>query len=149
MCDEPDWKQHGADLKVPAKPIGGYWTLVVPFVKPDTLVRIEAQSDEWHYTADRACGPDGVAASYISNASCLNTDAPVGALIGKIGGSTADTKGDLFVVGRYCVVKVKTDHEGPLFLTINDARAGFQDNTGEIQVTVSTSDCSKVKTEPE
>ena len=47
-------------------------------------------------------------------------DAPPGALIGRIGGSSAGLKADgAFVVGSSCVVAVPAGSIGPLFLSFN------------------------------
>jgi hypothetical protein len=55
-------------------------------------------------------------------------DVPIGALIGRIGGSTSDQGLDggatpsriLFSVGRFCVIMVPPAPTGALFLGIND-----------------------------
>jgi hypothetical protein len=66
----------------------------------------------------------------------------VGALIGRIGGSTADFKADkdkfvLFGVGKYCVFTgpeaMKT---GCLYLGINDTPAAMAKVQGHLEVTI-------------
>ncbi len=68
---------------------------------------------------------------------CLSQDALVGALIGKLGGSSASVKNsNAFVVGSYCVLEVAETSKGPLYLTINDLPAGMGDNSGKLLVSI-------------
>jgi hypothetical protein len=61
---------------------------------------------------------------------CLLHTAPIGALIGKFGGSTGDARDPKpFIVGRHCIVRVP-DEGGPLYLTINDTPDGMANNVG-------------------
>jgi hypothetical protein len=73
----------------------------------------------------------------IVRARCLLEKGPVGALIGKLGGSTAGSDdGTLFLAGQSCVVKVAQGNGGPLYLTINDEITGLGNNDGTISVEV-------------
>jgi hypothetical protein len=82
------------------------------------------------------CGPDGDIHSPPSSDSLL-PDALLGALIGKIGGSSAAIKNaTAFVVGSHCVLEISDTTKGPLFLTINDTCSGMQDNSGSIHVSI-------------
>ena len=131
------WQQVVENGKVPARPDGGLWTFFDEIVNGPCLIKIEAEG-EWHYAEEpeAKCGPDGQTASYISSSRCANPKGPVGALIGKIGGSTADTGDETsFVVGRFCVHK-HSEGTGALFLTINDVPSGYEDNQGEVTVQV-------------
>ncbi len=69
---------------------------------------------------------------------CLSQDGQVGALIGKIGGSSAAVKNisSAFVVGSFCVLEVAATSAGALFLTINDVPAGMADNSGSLLVSI-------------
>ncbi|HWT05046.1 MAG TPA: hypothetical protein VN224_04770 [Xanthomonadales bacterium] len=74
--------------------------------------------------------------SLIGRARCLCDKAPVGALIGKLGGSTAGAAdGAVFVVGSSCIVKVGDD-DAPLYLTINDEESGMSNNQGSLKVKI-------------
>jgi hypothetical protein len=83
----------------------------------------------------------------IVKAGLLCSSAAYGALIGKIGGSTADlpdsTPGvttpyankKVFAVGTDSIIALPTAADGgPLFLTMNDKPDEFPKHTGEIQV---------------
>lgn len=127
-------------FKVPAKP-GGLWTLIAEYIPENTLLKIAANENAiWSYTTRTAqgCGPDGDLTSHIPPANCLVETAPAGCLVGKIGGSSADDGTETFACGAFIVYLVATDKAGPLYLTINDEKAGYDDNHGEIEVTVST-----------
>lgn len=71
-------------------------------------------------------------------------DLAVGALIGRIGGSTADGAGDqdrtfLFSVGRYCVIQApEMPKVGALYLAVNDTRSNSMLLRGSLKVTVET-----------
>lgn len=133
---QPKWTQVVTDFEVPAKP-QGLWTLAYEWVAADKRVKITAAGD-WKYADEEwaSCGPDGDPRSYLSRDDCIHADGPVGALLGKVGGSTADTKGMPFVAGSHTVVTFKAEEEGSLYLTINDIYSGYQDNSGALTVQV-------------
>jgi hypothetical protein len=127
------------DTIVPAKP-AGLWTLVIGFITGPVLLRFSAPPDIcWSYAddLDARCGPDGDPNSLLDAATCLVPTAPVGALVAKIGGSSAGVSDDgtTFVVGSRCVYRV-TKTSGPLYLTINDARTAMGNNAGQVTVTI-------------
>lgn len=126
-------------VQVPAKPAeGGLWTMVCEYVTGPVLLKFNA-TGSWKFDPDEggACGPDGSFDTHIAPKDCVNKDAPVGALIGKIGNSTANAEGlKVFVVGSFCVLRVSAAESGPLFLTINDVPSGFVDNGGRLDVSV-------------
>ncbi len=113
------------------------WTLAYDELGPVQL-KIEADPDElWSYAAAVQCGPDGDLTSLIARDRCVCAKAPVGALIGKIGGSTAGVDdGRVFPVGSYCVVHL-ADGEGPLYLGINDEITGMANNDRALTVRIS------------
>ena len=58
-------------------------------------------------------------------------------MIGRFGGSNiAADDSDIFLVGTVAVLHIEKT-VGPLYLTINDAAEGFDDNLGEVIVTMS------------
>lgn len=121
---------------VPAQP-EGLWTSVCLYVDGPGLLRIKADPQgQWSYAAGTVddCGPEGDPLAFVSRKDCLSQNAPVGALIGKIGGSSAGI-GDapVFAVGSHCVVRIPDDG-GPLFLTINDTADGMSNNGGTVKV---------------
>jgi hypothetical protein len=62
---------------------------------------------------------------------------PVGALIVKIGGSTAGVAdGVVRVAGSSAVIQIDDKTSGPVFLTINDELTGLSDNSGELRVKI-------------
>lgn len=131
------WRELVKDFAVPAKP-NGFWTLVVEYIAGPKKLKLES-AGQWNYSEKlkSPCGPDGDPHSPTASANCVNPEAPVGSLIGKIGGSTAGTKdGKIFVVGRLCILDLDEATSGPLFLSINDEQTGYPDNGGELKVTV-------------
>ncbi|HEX3466457.1 MAG TPA: hypothetical protein VHS78_20605 [Candidatus Elarobacter sp.] len=112
------------------------WQLALDFVEGGTILKITAEDGKWKYSADGECGPNGDPASLIMRSKCLCAAAPVGALIGKIGGSAAAAAdGTVFAAGALCVIKVPADG-GPLYFSINDEENGMDNNGGSLKVTV-------------
>jgi hypothetical protein len=127
---------HVLRVTVPAKP-AGLWTVAVEYLESWQRLRITAEGS-WD-VGGVTSGPDGSRISAIDRARCLVDKAPAGALIGKLGGSTAGmSDGHLFVVGSSCVLQPTDDtpKSGPLYLTINDTVEGFEDNAGSIEVCI-------------
>jgi len=122
--------------RVPARP-DGLWTLVARDVEGGALLRITASADaRWSYSDTNLaiCNANGDPRALISRARCLHAEAPVGALIGKIGGSTAGAAdGHIFIVGTQCTTTVP-DAGGPLYLTINDEAGGMDNNANEMTI---------------
>jgi hypothetical protein len=66
------------------------------------------------------CVPDGLAGLVLPPDRTVLSDAPPGALIGRIGGSSAGLKADgAFVIGTSCVVPVQAGSIGPLYVSFN------------------------------
>lgn len=131
------WTRLTTGFTVPAKP-RGLWTLVLDYVDaPATLKIVAADDATWSYTPGIWCDADGDLTAMIARARCLLEKGPVGALIGKLGGSTAGSDdGTLFLAGQSCVVNVAQGNGGPLYLTINDEITGLGNNAGTISVEV-------------
>jgi hypothetical protein len=119
--------------KVLAKP-AALWTLVCEYLKGPLKLKIEA-TGSWKYAPTRFCGPDGSRLAGIPS-DALNASAPLGALIGKIGGSPTDKPATSFVVGSYTVIALDEKTEGALFLTMNDRIGHFEDHEQEVTVTI-------------
>jgi hypothetical protein len=135
MADE--WIVLNEGLKVRARP-DGVWTLALEWVKGPALLKFEAGDEEWFYAESDSskARADGHLSSLLAAKSCLLSTAPVGALIGKIGGSSAGvTDGTLFVVGKFSLMEIDRPR-GPIYLTINDELTGFGNNRGEITVKI-------------
>jgi hypothetical protein len=131
-----DWPQV-IEQEVPAQP-AGIWTLIVEYVRGPALVKVEAEDTKWYYSQANSCTADGDLLSLISTQSCILKGAPVGALIGKIGGSTAGVAdGTVFLAGKTCIIELDQSKRGPLYLTINDEVTGMGNNSGELKVRVS------------
>jgi hypothetical protein len=123
------WAELRPDVPVPAKPTG-IWTLAHDFLEGPALLRIDA-TGTWSY-GDEPCGPDGDLRPQASADHAILPAAPLGALLVKIGGSTAGTNdGVVRVVGTTAVLGIG-EKGGPVFLTINDELTGLLDNSGEV-----------------
>ena len=134
-----DWKNIDKEFKfkVPAKPTDGLWTLVRSYINGPTIIRLQA-SGRWTPIAGLpSCGADGLRHWAFCRDMLLTKKAPLGALIGKFGGSNgAADEAEIFLVGAATILSVEKA-VGPLYLTINDAPAHFDDNEGEIEVYIS------------
>jgi len=142
-------------VKVDAKP-PGCWTVILPFVTGPRLLRFSVHDKDdkgagvpmkWRLNSDEECGADGSIKGG-TKTGALVTSAALGALVGKVGGSTADlpdastaaaTGGSgrkLFPVGSYAVVALTSNDSGPLFLTMNDGTEGFATHSGSLWVLI-------------
>lgn len=139
---------------VEAKPTG-LWNLVTNYVTGSRLLRFrwlpqDAQGnplpDKWNPGTNVLCGADG---TWITPAKTglLSGGALYGALIGKIGGSSADVPDTsqpaapygsrrVFAVGSHCVISLGSTEGGPLYLTMNDAPEGFASHSGALTVLI-------------
>jgi hypothetical protein len=140
---QPSWQPLTlVTQQVTAKP-EGLWTKVYDYVEGPIKLKLEA-SGQWTYASGNACGPDGKRAEGLLPDGLVSS-APVGALIGKIGGSSAEkpdtntTQSVVFVVGSYCVITVENAVKGALFLTMNDRVNRFDEHDGGITIMISVS----------
>jgi hypothetical protein len=123
-------------IEIPARPRNGIWTPARGYLAAGSILRIEA-SGAWQPLAGTPCGADGLRHWAYGRDRLLTKNAPIGALIGKVGGGNAyAADADIIVIGSLCVLKLDKS-EGPLYLTINDAQDGFDDNDGFLTVTFS------------
>jgi hypothetical protein len=158
---EPVWREIVTRLNVP-KSKGIIWTVALDYVAPESLLKIQVCGSTvvgGTLFGDGRWLPLGFAAPCTADGDVGDTcrgslpapvpllaSAPVGALIGKIGGSSADITADtgnppsriLFSVGRQCVLLVPQTVVGSLFLGINDAAARLGGVEGSLLVNVST-----------
>jgi hypothetical protein len=123
---QPSWRRiapaAGGHLMVP-EAAGILWTRALDYLIPGKLIRITVISPVPSWRPEGlTCGPDGDPAA--AKADLPVSGAARGALVGRIGGSTADLTSDnrmlLFSVGRVCVLKVPDEKHGGLFLGVND-----------------------------
>ena len=130
-------KEVASDVIIPAKP-AGLWTPTELYVVGPKILKIVAHG-RWKYAPTSVdYGADGDLESLVARSRCLAPEAPVGALIGKIGGSSAGTAdAKPFVVGSTFMATIAADQSGLLFLTINDEFSGMENNSGELRITVS------------
>jgi hypothetical protein len=151
---EPSW-QKLITVKVAARP-EGLWNMVFPYVSGPRLLRITVidndnngaiVSKKWKLENTEECGPDGSLRD--QQQQRLIATAPRGAMVGKVGGSTADlpdtsaaaTGGPyggrkVFASGSCTVVVLSNTDSGPLFLTINDSPDRFCNHAGELWVLI-------------
>ena len=154
---QPIWRKVVERAPVPESS-GTPWTKVLDYVTPGKTMKIEVVIDDkekpckctgkWkpaNFAQD--IGPDGdFDGSASKGGSQLVTTAPLGALIARIGGSTADQAPDpptttpatrlFFSVGRHCVFVAPQAPVGALYLAVNDAAANMGKVTGNLCVDV-------------
>jgi len=150
---EPSWKAVKT-VKVEAKPTG-YWNLVIDYIPGSRLLRFalltkDAQGQPvptfWNPAAGMQAGADGTNFT-TAKSGLLSGGACYGALIGKIGGSSADIPDAsqpttpygskrVFAVGSRCVISLGASDGGPLFLTMNDNPEGFLNHSGALHVQI-------------
>lgn len=144
----PTWKRLVPDslIKVPEQ-AGIAWTPVIDYLTPGRLYMIRVsyidpkEPQTWTPDGGTACTADGDPG--LTRASTpLVAGAPIGALIARVGGSTADAAGDaerslLFAAGRYCVFQApEPPKAGALFLGVNDVPAIAVKLSGNLLVEV-------------
>jgi len=143
---EPNW-QNLTRVAIRANP-DGLWTKVADFVAGPRKLRFTA-TGSWNLAQGRPCGPDGSRAAGSPERAFLPA-APLGALIAKLGGSSADAPPPsapgaaappscsylMFAVGSFCTLEIQAASKGPLFATMNDQLAGFDLHSGEITLVV-------------
>lgn len=105
------------------------WIRILELPEGVTHIDIRAEG-EWvmdqRYFA--SCGPDGLAGIPFPVDRLVIPDCPLGALIGKIGGGSANfgavvaatpAEGKPFVIGSHCIAAVPDKSLGPLFVGFN------------------------------
>src|SRR5437762_1207781 len=123
--------------KVKAKPDGAWTKAAMLWTAPVRLTLSVNEDQRWNYSPADSCSSNGDLQSLIDPARTILAAGPVGALIAKVGGSSAGIKdGTVFLVGQHCAIDTKPDWKGTLYLTINDELTGLGNNSGEIEVTI-------------
>ena len=152
-------------VRIPAKP-AGLWELGVEYVGGSRLLRMQVVGHDekgnktgttWHADKDLESTADGLSNDPTpaqtpekKPEALLNRAARRGALIAKIGGSTADipdggspgtpygTK-KVFAVGSRCIISLASSEGGPLFFTMNDWPECFANHDGVLHVLIEES----------
>jgi hypothetical protein len=154
--DEPDFtplkdennKANDREIEISAGP--PLWTMAVKYIVGPVKLKIEVLDPNavWQFAAGTSCDASG---TMRNDPLAMLPAAPIGALIGKLGGGTADfpappTATDsaqapagvkLFAVGTYAVIEVLKTDSGPLFLAMNDTLTGFATHRGNMKIKVS------------
>ncbi len=138
---QPAWRLIVEKKQIP-DPQNAQWTQVLDYANPTKLLKIVVVNQNGEPDPTKTWQPKGFPAGGCSadgdyenkqspqiTGSPLLVSAPRGALIGRIGGSTADQSVDastnpsriIFAVGRFCVLAVPTAPVGALFLAVNDS----------------------------
>jgi hypothetical protein len=158
---QPAWRLLVEKKQIPG-PKAAQWTNVLDYLTPGKLIKIVVVDQSGSADPDKApkwkpkgfsdsgCTADGDAEKKQNQDGMgdpLLKNAPRGALIGRIGGSTADqtledpipTTGatrTFFAVGRFCVFSVPSTPLGALYLGVNDAADRMCALEGNIYVTI-------------
>lgn len=134
-----NWATKVQNVSVPAHP-QGLWTCVYEYVDGPVLLKIEVKppASQWRYAPGQLTTADGDPTSMLSPKGCLLDKAPIGALLLKVGGSSAGvTDGKTFLVGSFAVIQLDQATRGPIYLSINDEPGGMGNNSGELVVDLS------------
>jgi hypothetical protein len=142
--------------KSSAQPVSSAEVKAPPTSATPTAVRIDDRTDESNSDAENleeqswtplgsnhSCTADGDLTG-LSRRDCLIVPgARLGALICKIGGSTADLTLDssavtVFAIGRFCVFRAPDEPKaGPMFLGANDSPVAAAQIQGSLEVVIS------------
>lgn len=109
------------------------WLVLLEDKMDATHVKIEAEGTlEFTRSVLRTAGLDGYMQSSVPDSQKPLPGCPLGALIGKFGGSSSTCRkaketpdgaapgfDEPFAIGSFCVVQVPTDIEGPLYVGFN------------------------------
>jgi hypothetical protein len=151
------WTSLGL-ITVDANP-PGVWQRVLDYVGGLRLLRLRVVNEDakgaavattWYQGTGDEAGPDGKftsAAGGAAKTGLLLPSALRGALIAKIGGSTADLPDPaapaapygtkrVFAVGSYCVVNLSAAEAGPLYLAMNDSPDSKHEHAGTLHVAI-------------
>jgi hypothetical protein len=129
-----NWTQLGQPFTRFNVTVSDPWMLALEMLQGATHLQITA-TGTWVMMDGlvAACGPNGLAGLPIQPDRLIIADCPLGALIGKFGGSAATlssasatgssapalAEGRAFGIGTYCVTKIPDGFIGPLLLGFN------------------------------
>ena len=153
----PIWRKIVSELPVPEPQ--KQWQLAVQVLTAGKLMMVEVVIDPARQPPEngtwtpegfaRACSADGDFEGTARGATPLAgtplvSSAPLGALIARIGGSTADQTVDtsptpsrvVFSIGRRCIFSVTNSPIGSLFLGVNDDPSRMASVTGRLLVNI-------------
>lgn len=116
-------------IDLAAQDVAAAWTVALEALDPALkYVRFKA-AGKWTAMAGLpTCGPDGLIGQSFPDDRLILTDCSVGALIGRIGGSSATLKGPTtpdggetkpFPIGCETVVKLPDNATGPIYFGFN------------------------------
>jgi len=152
---QPVWRKIASEVVVPEA--GKQWKLALDYLVAGKIMMLEVVIDAargvpgtWTpHGFTGACSPDGdfdgtLRGDEARAGTPLVASAPIGALVARIGGSTADQTLDsgttlpriAFAVGRKCVFSVPTTAAGSLFLGVNDDPSRMALVAGELRVSI-------------
>jgi hypothetical protein len=149
---KPNW-QNITIVKVESGP--GIWQIAEEYIPGSRMLRFKVLNVDaaknsvptvWNPLNGTGCGADGVY-SAPSKANLLCSAAMYGALIGKLGGSSADLPDSsspltpygskrVFTVGTHCIISLSSTDGGPLYLTMNDSPESFSHHSGALHVQI-------------
>src|ERR1039457_3067903 len=154
---QPTWRKIAENKQIPEE-VGLPWTKVLDYVTPGKLMKIEVVTDStavpritgrWKPAGFHdECTADGdfTAKEPVGGGAVtpLLSSAPVGALIARIGGSTADQTVDsgttpnrlIFSAGRHYVFLAPNTPNGALYLGVNDTAPRMQGLTLHLVVDI-------------
>jgi hypothetical protein len=102
-------------------PVTGLWLHVVELLPRNRIVRIAATGRWPDQIRTGPCGPEGLLDFSLNPDQLILPDSPPGALVAKVGGSTAHKKdGTLFALGTFAVIGA-LEKPAPLFVAVNGA----------------------------
>ncbi len=118
-----DWKllKHFNQLNVA---LDGPWLRIADYISKGKVVKCTA-SGAWRYLPEHAqhCDADGFLGLPLPCDQLLVPSSPLGSLIGKLGGSSADQKdGTIFAIGRFTMLTVPDKEPCALFVTVNSMK---------------------------
>jgi hypothetical protein len=133
----------------------GIWCLAEEYIPGSRLLRFKVSNLDaagvsvptlWKPLPDTDCEADG-AFSAPSKTGLLCTAAMYGALIGKLGGSSADMPDAsspltpygskrVFAVGSLCIISLNNTDGGPLYLAMNDTPGSSSVHSGALHVQI-------------
>jgi hypothetical protein len=154
---QPIWRNVVSELRIPQPNV--QWTVALPMPTAGKVMMVEVVVDTGRKPAvtglwkpcgfNDFCTADGdfdntVSAGAANTGVLLVASAPRGALIARIGGSTADQTIDtnipparvLFSIGRKCVFTVPASPAGSLYLAVNDDPSRMAHVDGQLLVNI-------------